>query len=452
MNVSFISEDIGMKKTWSFVTTALVCAVLLAGVGCSKKEAAAANAAAAGDKITLTIVYATGNQTTTDLMHARVEAFMKANPNITLVEKLSNEGAYLDTLRTLDSVGELPDIIEMRDTPAFVRANKLGVLPEDITSLFKNTVQFNSNVYTAPYESAYPIGIVYSKDVFEKLGINVEDIKTYSDFLTVCQKIKDSGTPPIVAGDADIWHMGYWWSSYWLNHVFANNPNWIADRYAGKVSFTDPEVKAAMEGLADLFAKGYVEQGWASTGEGQAPSVLVAGRAAMYYVGPFAFQQIDEADPEFQYGFFAIPNNEGKHIVTGGPTAAGWAINAKTQENPVKAKAVYDFIKFFFSKDVYTDYLKTGRFFNSLKENIVYESTPQMEDAQRIEAGADQVYLNWNQYVGESELPPNFRNYCYKLCSEWFLGQSTVDEGLKAMDREWENASKDFNPVLKPQQ
>ena len=398
----------------------------------------------------ITVVYATGNQLTADLLHERVMGFQRLNPHITMVEKLSNEGSYLDALRTLDAVGELPDLIEMRDTPLFVRAGKLGELPKDITDLFEITVPFNGKVYTAPMDESYPTGIIYSKKIFNQLGIRVQDIRTYNDFLNVCERIKNAGIAPIVVGGADIWHIGFWWGYFWQNEVAVKYPDWIARRYANQVHFTDPEVKAAMSGLNELFQKGYIEKGWTSTGEGQCPSVLVSGQAAMYYIGPFAFNQVVEADPKFEFGFFAIPDKNGKLNVMGGPTAAGWAINVEAQKNSEKASAIYDFIRYFFSKDVYTDFLKISNLLPSLKVKPTYQTTEQFQEILRIAGAADNKQLNWNQKIGENELPPNFRNFCYKLASEWFLNVSSIDDGLRAMDREWEIATRDFNPVRNP--
>jgi raffinose/stachyose/melibiose transport system substrate-binding protein len=206
-----------------------------------------------------------------------------------------------------------------------------------------------------------------------------------------------------------------------------------------------------MTGFNELFQKGYIERGWTSTGEGQCPSILVSGRAAMYYIGPFAFQQVEEADPKFEYGFFALPDKNGKINVTGGPSHTGWAINAESQKDNAKAETVYDFIRYFFSKDVYTVYLSTGSFLPSLKEKISYPASEQFQEVLRIASTANNKQLNWNQKSGTNELPSNFRNFCYKLASEWFLNVSTIDAGLRTMEQEWANATKDFNPVTHPQ-
>ena len=397
--------------------------------------------------VTVTIVYATGNQNTADLMRERVDGFMRLNPNVTIVEKLSNEGAYLDSLRTLDAVGELPDIIEMRDTPLFVRAGKLGELPRDITDLFDITVPFNGKIYTAPIDESYPNGIIYSKKIFNQLGIRVEDIKTYNDFLNVCERIKNSGVAPIVVGGQDIWHIGFWWGYFWHNEVSVKDPNWIEKRHANQVRFTDANVRAAVSGMNELFQKGYIERGWTSTGEGQCPSILVSGQAAMYYIGPFAFNQITEADPRFEFGFFALPDRNGVINVMGGPTAQGWAINAETQKNPEKAEVVYNFIRYFFTPDVYKGYLQIGNFLPSTKVKPSYPTTEQFQAVLKIAATANNKQLNWNQKIGMDELPPNFRNYCYKAVSELFLNMTTLDNCLRDMDQEWVNLTRDFSPT-----
>ena len=437
-----------MKKIGSIIIVLLLVISMVAACG----DGDAGKTGQSKDAVTITITYATGDELTAELIRARIVEFQALNEHVTIIEKLSNEGAYLDAIRTLDAVGEFPDIVEMRDTPLFVRAGKLGELPADITSMFESTIAFDGKIYTAPLTETYPAGIIYNKKIFNNLGIDVTSIKTYNDFLNVCQKILDSGTAPLVVGGADIWHIGFWWSFFWHNNVSVATPDWLAKRYVDEVSFTDANVKAAMEGLTDLFNRGYVERGWASTAESMAPSILVTEQAAMYYIGPFVFQQIEEADPNFEYGFFALPNAQGQINVLGGTTPAGWAINSETQANdPAKTEAVYDFIRFFFEKDRYTDYVQQLRAVPSLKEPITYDASEQFQEVLRIAATADNRQLNWNQHIGPNELPPGFRNFCYSLTAEWFLGVSTIADGLVIIDEEWANLTREFNPVLRPE-
>ena len=48
-------------------------------------------------------------------------------------------------------------------------------------------------------QSVLPGGIWYSKDLFEKAGIT-ETPKTWDEFKTVVQKLKDAGITPIAVG------------------------------------------------------------------------------------------------------------------------------------------------------------------------------------------------------------------------------------------------------------
>ncbi len=458
-----------MRKHFKLAITFMVSTALLVGCGGGVKtntdkadtkepsqqtEESKVEAVEGDEKesVTISMTYATGDQLTSELMHDRIEGFMAENPHVTIEERLSNEGGYLDSIKTLDAVGEFPDIIEMRDTPMFVRADKLGKLPDEIVSLFSETVDFDGDVYTAPITEAMPNGIIYNKTIFNDLGIKVEDIKTYDDFLDVCEKIQATGVAPIVVGGSDIWHLGFWWGYFWQDEVSKENPDWLKDRYLDKVSFTDDNVKEAMERMTDLFKSGYIEKGWTSTAESQAPSILISEQAAMYYCGPFVFPQIEEADSSFEYGYFGLPSKDGSINIIGGPTVQGWAINAETQKNdPLKTQAVYDFMKYFYEKDTYTEFVQKMGAVPTLKEEIVYGGAEPIQEVLRLAREADDKQLNWNMKIGENEMPPNFRNFCYKLASEWFLGVSTVEEGLVSMEKEWENVTKDFNPMTNPQ-
>lgn len=83
-------------------------------------------------------------------MNSVVEKFNAAYPDITVTIEPGNGGAYSEFLKTKDSVGEFPDVMEMRDTAVYVRAGKLEPLPDDIVNLFKTTTAFAGKVYSAP--------------------------------------------------------------------------------------------------------------------------------------------------------------------------------------------------------------------------------------------------------------------------------------------------------------
>ncbi|MDR1128005.1 MAG: extracellular solute-binding protein [Treponema sp.] len=394
------------------------------------------------DPLIVTVTYVVGDVLTTNLKHRAIQKFMRLHPQVIMVEKLG------DDIRIMDAVDEFPDLMETRYAPDQVRAGKLGELPKDIVDLFEKTVPIYSRDYTAPIEETYPIGIVYSKKIFRQLGINPEDIKTYGDFLGICEKIKNAGIPPLVFGGADTWHFGFWWGYFWQREIAVQDPDWIARRYAHKTRFSDPEVRAVLTGFKELFERGYIGNDWIATGETQCPDNFVKSLAAMYYIGPFAFQQIAELDPSFEFGFFAIPDDQGRINIIGGPTDTGWAISMDAQNDPSRAEVIYDFIRYFFSREIYAEYLSQSNAISTLKEKYSYTVHEVFQQVLRVAMTADDKQLNWNQKPGANELPQGFRNFCYRLAGQIFLNEFTIDEGLRLLDEEWERRTKQFNPAL----
>jgi len=397
-------------------------------------------------QVELTITYATGDPLTKQLTHDAVVAFMKAYPNVKFIEDLSaGTTAYADTLKVKDAVGEFPDVVEMRDTPMFVRAGKLAPLPKELYSLFESMIPVYGTVYTAPITAQYPNGILYNKKVFKANGWS-ENPKTYADFLKLCDKIKLSGVAPFVAGIKDIWHLGFWFGKFWVDNIGTKNPNWMADRYAGKVHFTDPDFAGGIKQLVELFTKGYAEAGFMSTTESQCPMILISGKAAMYYCGTFVFTQIMTADPSFDLGWFPLPDNAGKVKLLGGATPNGWALSTDAAKDPDKMGAFVRFVRFFFAKKQYTNFVASMNGFPTTKLRISYEVTsPAMQTILKIFPKAPKS-LNWNNGVGANELPPPFRNWTYKKLQEAMIGSVTADQALKDMDAEFDRLAKDFNP------
>ncbi len=436
------------KRVWlAALIAALACGLALSAFATGTTETGGTPKA---KPVTLTTTYATGDPLTKDVTHEIITRFMAANPTIDIVEDLTiSTGAYADTLKVKDSVGQFPDFVEMRDTPMFVRAGKLAPLPQELLPLFEAPIAVYGTVYTAPYSAAGPNGIMYNRKFFKDNGFT--EPKTYGEFLQLCDKIKATGVAPLVAGISDIWHLGFWFGHFWVNNIGTKYPNWMADRYAGKVKFTDPDFSKGIHQLVDLFTKGYVEAGYMSTKESQAPAVLIAGKAAMYYCGAFVFKQILDADPMFDLGWFPVPDDTGAVKLMGGATANGWSLSAAAAKDPEKVKAFDAFIRFFFTKEQYTYFLQSTNSFPTTKEKMTYTATPTMQTVLSIFVKAPKS-LNWNNGVGANELPPPFRNWTYKKLQEAMLGEITVEEALRKMDEEFDKEARDFNPsTLKPQ-
>lgn len=393
----------------------------------------------APNDVTISIAYATGDPATKEAMETTVAAFTEANPHITIVNiSETTADSYLDWLRTKDAVGEFPDLVEIRDTRVFVEAGKIAELPEDLHDLFASLPEYEGKIYNAPINSSVPTGVIYSKKAYENAGITSLP-ETYDEFLEINQKLADSGISPIAVGGNDVWHMGFWVNKFLMDYVYAEDPDWNSKRTAKEVSFTDDNVVQAMTDFKELFQT-YVDQGWMSTGDNQIASLLVTERAASFFSGPWMFTQVADADPDFEYGFYALPDRDGRTVVLGLPNLAGWSLSTEAAQDPDKVEAIKEFIRFFFEKDNYARFLQTFNAVPTTKEEIVYDAEPAMQEVLRL-LNDDTVVksLFINNWYGDNAIPPQFRDYFYKLLQELVLTDGDVVEYMRQADAQYDN-------------
>ncbi|ASA26350.1 ABC transporter substrate-binding protein [Paenibacillus donghaensis] len=406
-------------------------------------ETPAANADAAAKKeISFTIGYASGDPATKKAIADTVKKYTDANPNVTIKDlSETSSAAYLDWLKTKDAVGEFPDLVEMRDTEVFADAGKIVELPADLLDLFESPPQVDGKVWNAPLQVNSPQGIIYSKKAYADAGI-AELPKTYDEFIAIQEKLKTAGITPLVVGGKDIFHMGFWVNKFLIDDVFSKDPDWNSKRTAQTVSFTDPNVVQGMTDFKQLF-KNYVDKGWLSTADNQTASILVSGKAAQLYSGTWMFTQIAEADPNFEFGFYAIPDREGKLNVIGLPSPAGWSLSTEAAQDADKTEAIKSFIRFFFEPEQYSAYLATINAIPTTKEKVTYDTSEQMQVALDLVADANVTKsLAINNWWGDNLIPPQFRNWYYKLLQDMVMKDGDVTDYMKQADTEYDNQVK----------
>ncbi|WP_379151629.1 ABC transporter substrate-binding protein [Paenibacillus sp. sgz5001063] len=403
--------------------------------------ASASPGAAATDapkEVSFSIGYAAGDPATKQAIANTIKAFMEANPNVKIKDISENtSAAYLDWLKTKDAVGEFPDLVEMRDTQVFASAGKIVELPSDLLDLFSDPPQVEGKVWNAPMSVNVPQGIIYSKKAYADAGIT-ELPKTYDEFIAIQEKLKATGISPIVVGGKDIFHMGFWVNKFLIDDVYSKDPDWNSKRTAKTVSFTDPNVVQAMTDFKDLFTN-YVDKGWLSTGDNQTASILVSGKAAQLFSGTWMFSQIKEADPNFEFGFYAVPDREGKVNVIGLPSPAGWSLSSEAAKDADKTQAIKEFIRFFFAPEQYKTFLASVNAIPSTKEKVTYETGEQMQVALDLIADPNVTKsLAINNWWGENLIPPQFRNWYYKLLQDMVGKNADVADYMKQADKEYD--------------
>lgn len=396
------------------------------------------------DDVTLTFFAGNGDVKGNEVTETIIAKFEEEYPMIDVVNVTPTSSSFSEGLKSLDAVGEFPDIMEARDVPMWVRAGKIAEVDPELIALVNNPPAFNGKYYCVPTKSDAPLGFFYNKAYFAEKGF--EEPKTYQEFLDLCEAIKADGQmAPIVVGAADIWHVGFSWMTWYINYVTNTDPDFIKHLYTGEAKWTDDYVVDCFTKYADIYLKGYVEEGFMSTSDSQIASFLVTGKAAMFISGSHMVSNIKDADPSFEFGWFPLYNEDGALNTWGGPGLNGWMYSVDCAADEDKLIAAKLFIEFYLRDDNYAYVCSTMSMLPVT--DVAVDFGEHVNEMVEVQKASETVEQGWNSKWGENEIPTAFRNFAYKIAQEWATGTKTIEQGLQEMQTEWDVETQTFNPV-----
>jgi len=188
-----------MKRFAKLLSLVTILTLVLAA--CSTKESGSGGKDADG-KVTLT---AWAWNVNVGALNDAMAEYQKDNPNVTIkVEDIGRLDVY-DKLSTGLAAGGagLPDIVLVEDDRihGYVEAFPKGFLnltekkfdqhEGSFPPFKKELASVNGSFYAMPFDAG-PGGMFYRRSLFEKAGVNPEDIKTWDDFLEAGKKIKEA--------------------------------------------------------------------------------------------------------------------------------------------------------------------------------------------------------------------------------------------------------------------
>jgi multiple sugar transport system substrate-binding protein/raffinose/stachyose/melibiose transport system substrate-binding protein len=148
--------------------------------------------------------------------------------------------------------------------------------------------------------------------------------------MAVCAKLKVAGITPIELGGGDPFAASMPLTGILSADVLGKDPNWIQERFQGKVKFTDADVEAAATKYRTMAKDGYFEDGALGVKYADSITNFTSGKAAMYMMGSWFLGAVpkDHAD---DFGAFLTPTEDGSLVV---PFAVGgsMAISSKAAD------------------------------------------------------------------------------------------------------------------------
>jgi len=280
-----------------------------------------------------------------------------AHPGVNVQVKYLENEAFKAKLPTMLQADESrPDlfyswgggVMQAQDKAGFLKDITKDVAPweSELSPTAVDAFKVDGKVVGVPFEVGEVV-FYYNKKLFEKAGVNAEDIKSWDDFLGAVKKLKAAGITPLVVGAGEKWPMHFYYS-YLVMRIGGEHA--LADAKAGKDGgFKNATFVEAGKRLQELAALEPFQPGYLSTSHAQSAGIFGDGKAAMDLMGQWFLSM---QAPNSTSGKGVAPEDIGIlsfPIVEGGKGKAtdtlggvnGWLVSKSAPPEAV------DFLKFF---------------------------------------------------------------------------------------------------------
>ncbi|MFD2615305.1 ABC transporter substrate-binding protein [Paenibacillus gansuensis] len=241
-----------------------------------------------------------GPQKDVELIEEKMNSYLKDKINTTVKLHALDWGSYDQKISTLLASGEKIDLV-VSNSWAFQYPNAVAKgLLTDLTPLLdkyapetkkllseRNWIEpqsINGKVYNLPAikEMASQAGVMFNKDLADKLGIDLTKIKTYKDLEAVFKAVKEkdpSITPFVMTSGLSVFHAGLGWDMTLANSIsYAIHLDTATDKWAPV--FESPIYKDYLVTTRKYYTEGYINKD-AATLKDLAPLVK-SGKAFSY--------------------------------------------------------------------------------------------------------------------------------------------------------------------------
>ncbi len=184
-----------------------------------------------------------------------------------------------------------------------------------------------SGIYMVPWTGDVTDIVWYNKTIFADLGLEVPT--TWDEFMDVCATIKAAGITPIVEGNKDQWTVGNW-ASHISSRVIGEDV--YAETMNGNAPMNSPEMVDAMNNLAEIASKGYINDSVNALPDDEANTQFFLGRAAMIVIGSWLMADAATDAEGLDFDYFNTPALDGagdQASVLG--ISTGFMVNAKSE-------------------------------------------------------------------------------------------------------------------------
>jgi len=364
-----------------------------------------------------------------------LDDYKSANPDFEFNLSFSPADQLQTSLRAQLAAGNAPDIHAVYpgngSAMSMVQLSKANLLADlssqpwtqKIPEGFKGAYQNDGKTFIfSPGTSV--LGAIYNKKAFATAG--VEPPTTWSELLSVCEKLKKKGIVPIALGAQTPWVTQLIDYALVPSTVYSKQPDFDDKMTAGSASFADSGWRDAMEKYLELQKRGFFNDNPNGTTYEQATSMVGTGKAAMAVQVSAVLQAFREAAPApDDLGMFPFPGSDvaAENWIPGG-IVVGLGVSAKSKNMDADLKFI--------------EYCAQPATVNAWAEAVA--CVPLYSEG---EAKVDPVLKPFLPYLTDNKAVPfmdqrwpnaEVQPTHFAVVQELLGGRNTVDGALKKMD------------------
>jgi raffinose/stachyose/melibiose transport system substrate-binding protein len=266
--------------------------------------------------VTLSMLIPTDSEADVETFNALIEEFESQNPDITIeTEGRPGGGEGDNIIKTRLATGEMNDLFQYNSGSLFQALNPDQTLVsiadegyvDKLSEEFVTVVSTDNGVYGVPYGQSMAGAVLYNKDIYSELGLEVPT--TWDEFMANNQAIKDAGrAAPIVQTYGDTWTSQLFVLGDFFN-VLAEDPDWAEKYTNNEAKYVDEPAVRGFQHQQEAFEAGFFNEDFASALYADGVSMVATGEGAHYPMLTFAASQLGVTNPEAlqTVGTFPMP-------------------------------------------------------------------------------------------------------------------------------------------------
>jgi len=337
------------RRPWMGAVLTAVAA--LAASACS----AGSLGSSSGDDGKVTLTFQVGNESPASVIgEALARDFMAANPDVAIEIESRPGGTEGDNIvKTRLATGDMTDVFQYNSGSLFQAINpqqQLTPLTDqpwagELEEQFRSSVSAGEDVYGAPFGSNFAGGVLYNRNVYQQLGLQVP--KTWDEFMANNAAVKAAGIDPVIQTYGTTWTSQLFVLADFHN-VAAEVPTFVEDYTANKAKYaTTPAATEGFQHLQDVYDAGYLNVDFASATFEDGLRQVAAGEGAHYPMLTVTVSTMVQNSPNAaqDVGFFALPGADAADNGITAWLAAGVYIPSTTTDS-AKLEAAKRFLAF----------------------------------------------------------------------------------------------------------